>query len=314
MVDPALAPALTPAAASTVVPALAAVPPLQRATDAAAERDLRGNARDNERDNDRDSARHARLALPREQSDATLPATGLATLSVVLLLADIAASARLWGWSRLVRGPRALHGERGLRFAKLLGSGHQGGFGLRPSASLQAVFAVFDDDACATEFLTRAPLVHAYRARSRECLTVRLTPYACRGTWDRHALAPSAPAPVAGPNAAPSAGPIAALTRASIRLAAAPAFWRHAPPSQADLGHAAGCRLAIGLGEAPLLRQATFSLWDSAAAMDAYARSGAHLAAIRAAAARGFFSESMFVRFVVRAIDGTWQGRRHALA
>lgn len=310
MVDPALAPALTPAAASTVVPALAAVPPLQRATNAAAERDLRDNVRDDVRgkvlDNDRDNARHARHTLPREQSDATPPATGLATESVVLLLADIAASARLWGWSRLVRGPRALRGARGLRFAKLLGSGHEGGFGLRPSASLQAVFAVFDDDACATEFLTRAPLVHAYRARSRECLTVRLTPYACRGTWDRHALAPSAPAPVAGP--------IAALTRASIRLAAAPAFWRHAPPSQADLGHAAGCRLAIGLGEAPLLRQATFSLWDSAAAMDAYARSGAHLAAIRAAAARGFFSESMFVRFVVRAVDGTWQGRRHAFA
>lgn len=288
MVDPALAPALAPAAAPNIVGAVASTTPLQRSTDAEAARA---------------DPRHAHHTAPREPDAVPLANR---TDSVVLLLADIAASARLWGWSRLVRGPRALRGARGLRFAKLLGSGHQGGFGLRPSASLQAVFAVFDDDACAAEFVTRAPLVHAYRDRARECLTLRLTPYACRGAWDRHALAISAPAP--------AAGPIAALTRASIRLAAAPAFWRHAPPSQADLGHAAGCRLAIGLGEAPLLRQATFSLWDSAAAMDAYARSGAHLAAIRAAAARGFFSESMFVRFVVRAVDGTWQGRRHALA
>jgi heme-degrading monooxygenase HmoA len=53
------------------------------------------------------------------------------------------------------------------------------------------------------------------------------------------------------------------------------------------------------------------SLWDSVAAMDAYARSGAHLAAVRAAAAQGFFSESMFLRFRLLAIEGRWQGRQH---
>jgi len=67
----------------------------------------------------------------------------------------------------------------------------------------------------------------------------------------------------------------------------------------------------MGLGEAPLLRQATFSLWRDQAAMDAYARSGAHLGAIRAAHGEGFFSESMFVRFVPLQICGVWQGHRH---
>ena len=69
------------------------------------------------------------------------------------------------------------------------------------------------------------------------------------------------------------------------------------------------CLLAMGLGEAPLLRQATFSLWDSAAAMDAYARTGAHLDAIRAAWKHQFFSESMFVRFVPLQLQGQWKGR-----
>jgi spheroidene monooxygenase len=99
---------------------------------------------------------------------------------------------------------------------------------------------------------------------------------------------------------------VAALTRASIRPRHAAAFWRHAPPSEAALAQAAGCRLAVGLGEAPLLRQATFSLWDNAAAMDAYARSGAHQAAIRAAHGGGYFSESMFVRYRVLGIEGHW--------
>jgi spheroidene monooxygenase len=81
------------------------------------------------------------------------------------------------------------------------------------------------------------------------------------------------------------------------------------PPAEVALHDAAGCLLAAGIGEAPVLRQATFSIWRDVAAMDAYARSGAHLAAIRASAQGGFFSESMFVRFVPYEARGTWRGR-----
>jgi spheroidene monooxygenase len=114
------------------------------------------------------------------------------------------------------------------------------------------------------------------------------------------------------PEAVPQrAGPLAALTRASIRPGKLAAFWRHSPPSEASLARAPGCLLAVGLGEAPLLRQCTFSLWESVAAMDAYARSGAHLQAIRSAYAGDFFAESMFVRFELLELRGTWKGRTH---
>ena len=75
---------------------------------------------------------------------------------------------------------------------------------------------------------------------------------------------------------------------------------------------AAGCRLGVGLGEAPLLRQATFSIWDDVPAMDAYARHGAHLAAIRAAAQGQHFSETLFVRFIPEGLAGDWKGRHYA--
>ena len=104
---------------------------------------------------------------------------------------------------------------------------------------------------------------------------------------------------------------MAALTRASIRPSKLAAFWRHSPPSEASLAAAPGCTLAVGLGEAPLLRQCTFSVWESAAAMEAYARSGAHLQAIRSAYAGDFFSEAMFVRFALLELSGTWMGQRH---
>lgn len=222
---------------------------------------------------------------------------------VVVLLADVSPSWRAWGWSRIVLGARSLRGVAGLEFAKVLGSGYEGGFGLRPSASRQGVFAVFANEAEADRFIDDSAVVAAYRARSDELCIAKLRAWSCRGSWSGTAL-----------NAAgqpPTDGPVAALTRASILLPKARAFWRMAPAAQAALAAAPGCRLAAGLGEAPLLRQATFSVWDSVQAMDAYARSGAHLDAIRAAQRQGYFSESMFVRFTPLLLRGTWLGVRH---
>ncbi len=220
------------------------------------------------------------------------------------MLADLAPGARLWGWSRIVRGPAALAGMPGLRLARVMGSGQGGGFGLHPSVSHQGLFLAFGDPGAARDFLDRSPLMAAYRSRTRELCTVLLEPLSCRGSWGGRTLA-VAPLATAGD------GPVAALTRASIRLHKAPAFWRHAPPSQRALASAQGCRLAAGLGEAPLLRQATFSVWDSVAAMAHYARGPAHGAAIRAAHVGHHFSESMFARFRVLDIRGRWQGVDH---
>jgi hypothetical protein len=238
-----------------------------------------------------------------ERSDSNgsqrVPVTGEV---VVLLLADIDSASRLWGYARFVLGKRPLRGTAGLRFAKVMGSGYEGGFGLRPSGSRQGLFMVFDDEASADAFIERSDLLGAYQSRAREFLVAKLRAISCRGSWDGRRIAVSA-------TAAPGDA-LAALTRASIRPRRAVEFWRRAPPAQVSLEHAAGCRLAVGLGEAPLLRQATFSVWDSVAAMDAYARTGAHQQAIRASMAGDYFSESMFVRFVPLLLRGTWKGRQ----
>ena len=236
----------------------------------------------------------------------TRPAAApLAGDTVVLLLADIAPAWRAWGWWRIARGAQGFRGLGGLHFAKALGSGHEGGFGLRPSASRQGAFLVFADEAAADAFLQQGTFVRRLRERSREMALLKLQAWSVRGSWAGHSPGCAAQRPDAAELAAM---PVAALTRASIRPARAAAFWRHAPPSQQALQQAAGCRLAVGLGEAPVLRQATFSLWDSVAAMDAYARSGAHGQAIRASVQGQFFSESMFVRFRLLAAQGQWQG------
>jgi spheroidene monooxygenase len=67
--------------------------------------------------------------------------------------------------------------------------------------------------------------------------------------------------------------------------------------------------LAMGLGEVPLVRQCTFSLWKDTAAMLQYAHQGAHQTASAAAYKHQFFSESLFVRMQVLQMSGLWQGK-----
>ena len=220
---------------------------------------------------------------------------------VVLILTQWRRDALGWGLLRLVRGERPLRGTPGLVFTRVLGSGQAGGFGLRPGLDHQGLFLVFDNEPDADRFITSSAVLNAYRAHAQECCVLKLHASSCRGTWAGRSITPTREAPLHGP--------IAALTRGSVRPSRLWSFWRHSPATQTAVATAPGCELAMGLGEAPLLRQATFSLWRNQAAMDAYARSGPHLQAIRATAQGGHLSESMFVRFVPSAIVGTWKGR-----
>lgn len=218
-----------------------------------------------------------------------------------MLLVQMAPGARLWGALRLVVGRFAMRGVPGLRFFKILGSGHEGGFGLRPSADRLGLFTVFADAASAEAFIAAGPVLQSWRSHARECAWLKLAPYASRGAWAGRALSTS--------SEPPKQGPIAVLTRASIRPTCAAAFWRRATAAEQALHAAAGCLLATGLGEAPLLRQATFSVWQDIESLQAYAQQGAHLDAVRAAYGCGYFSESMFTRFTLLGMGGTWKGR-----
>jgi hypothetical protein len=225
---------------------------------------------------------------------------------VVVVVADLLRQHQGWGWLRLVAGASAYKDVPGLTMAKVMGSGHGGGFGLRPSPTHQGLIFTFSHLDFARAFLD-SDAVKAYRHRARECWTGVMAVQSGRGHWDKQAWVASSPESL-GDSAAPQ-GPLAVLTRASILPTKTMAFWRYAPAAQAELKHSPGCLLAMGLGEVPLVRQCTFSLWQDTAAMLAYAQQGAHQVASAAAYKHQFFSESMFVRMQVLQMAGVWQGR-----
>jgi spheroidene monooxygenase len=235
-------------------------------------------------------------------------ATTALTGVVAVVLVDYLRQHQAWGWARLARGAAAFREVPGMQFAKVMGSGHDGGFSLRPSTSHQGLICLLRTAQDAQAFLDSAQVQEA-RTRARESWAGLLAVTSSRGTWDDQAWGASTEGSLGAHAhaAALSDAPIAALTRASIRPTKVAAFWRHAPASQEAMAQAPGCDLAVGLGEAPVLRQCTFSLWRDVDAMTAYARGGAHGTAAQAAIRNDYFTESMFVRMKLLASDGRWK-------
>jgi hypothetical protein len=95
-------------------------------------------------------------------------------------------------------------------------------------------------------------------------------------------------------------GKVAAVTRARIVWRKNLQFWKAVPPVTESLHRSEGLINAIGIGEAPIGLQGTFSLWESAAALRDFAYKGrAHVAAIAATESNKWYSEELFARFAV---------------
>ena len=100
-------------------------------------------------------------------------------------------------------------------------------------------------------------------------------------------------------------GQVAAITRARIKWSQNFRFWKSVPPVTVSLKSAPGLVAAIGIGEAPIGLQGTFSLWESAAAIREFAYKGAaHQKAIADTSAYNWYSEELFARFAVREVRG----------
>ncbi|MEM6491110.1 MAG: spheroidene monooxygenase [Pseudomonadota bacterium] len=210
---------------------------------------------------------------------------------------------KLWAFHQMPTAPRRLARAPGLRFFKLLGSGSGQGFSPWPNWGVYGFLGAWESPSAAQAGVSpSASALDAFRARATEHCTLTLRATRCRGAWSGvH------PFPINAEDAPDE--PVAVLTRASIRPMKAFAFWRRETAISADIGVQDAVRLKIGLGEAPLLRQATFSIWTDRAAIDQFARrNAAHGEAARDAWRLNWFSEYLFARFRILDVAGRWNG------
>ena len=191
----------------------------------------------------------------------------------------------------------------GLRFGKLLGTGNGRTFTLRDSDPRHwGVLATWASPEAAAAF-ERSGVVQAWGRRAEERLRIALRPLASRGTWGRVS-------PFGDPTPTRHDGAVAAITRARIAPRRSLTFWRAVPPVSADLQRVPGLCLAVGIGEAPIGLQGTFSLWRDDGALRGYAYGRApHVQAIRRTAEVGWYAEELFARFAVVDVEGRYEGR-----
>jgi hypothetical protein len=205
----------------------------------------------------------------------------------------------------MARERSPLSRQPGLTFGKLLGTGTGDTFGVRDADVRHWATLTCWSSVKAAEDYERSSLVQRFDGRADERLKVDLEPLSSKGFWSKQQ-------PFGDPKPADSGayvGPVASLTRARIRTSQLRAFARSVPPVVADLDRAEGLRLRLGIGEAPVGLQATFSIWRSAADLTTFAyRGAAHVEVIRQTQQRDWYAEELFARFAVLGVKGTYRG------
>lgn len=194
----------------------------------------------------------------------------------------------------------------GLRFARPLGTGRGEAMGLGADLRRWALFATWDDDEAVDAFLTTSPEARRWKERGVESWSVRLAPLGHHGTWrGRDPLAGADPE-----TEEHREGSVAVLTRATITPRHWRSFYRAIPPVERSLAEEPGLLAALGVGELPIGRLATFSLWRSANDLEAFAYRGSpHHEVVRRTRSEGWFTEELFARFRPYGSTGTWDGK-----
>lgn len=191
----------------------------------------------------------------------------------------------------------------GLAFFRQLGTGKGQKMTLSADLRRWALFAVWEDEDALDAFMGASPIAERWRDAADEAYTVRLHPSRAAGKWDGAQPLTVTPPPADG-------APVAILTRAKVRVRRARAFYGAIAEPAADLRRRPGLLDAVAIGEHPVLRQATFSMWrdlDSARAY-AYGRPE-HRAVVGRTRAEDWYAEQLFARFHPYAAEGTWDGR-----
>ncbi len=188
----------------------------------------------------------------------------------------------------------------GVTFAKMLGTGSGRTFTTRDADPRHWAILTCWSDPDGPDQFEQSASYRSWSSFADEQARFLLRPLVSRGTW-------AGQSPFGDPLPHRWDGPVAAITRARIKTSQWRAFWSAVPPVSGDLHTIDGMRYAIGIGEAPVGLQGTFSIWDSGSALTEFAhRRSAHTEVTRRTHETGWYAEELFARFALTDSRGTY--------
>lgn len=189
----------------------------------------------------------------------------------------------------------------GIKFVKLLGTGKGKTFNLN-DADLTRWGLLVTIDNSNLEALDSSKVIAQWRKIATAEFRVLLEPISAHGRWSKktpftYEVNEKADNNLINLN---QSSEIAAITRARIKWQQNFIFWRSVPPVTSSLHNSDGLISAIGIGEAPIGLQGTFSIWRDQSALRQFAYKDApHQKVIARTKELNWYAEELFARFKV---------------
>lgn len=187
-------------------------------------------------------------------------------------------------------------------FWKLLGCGKNGTFSLNPDWQQWGLLSVWDNLQDWEDFDTTSTVSKWWKFFGLEKFTLLCRPIAGHGKWDGKE-------PFLYDKTLESTGPVLVLTRAAIKLNRLKSFWKNVDPVSEILKKAPGYITSFGVGETPVYKQATISVWRSFEDMKTFSyQTKEHAEVIKKTREEHWYSEELFARFIIIKTEGSLTG------
>ncbi|MBL6654759.1 MAG: spheroidene monooxygenase [Flavobacteriaceae bacterium] len=184
---------------------------------------------------------------------------------------------------------KSLISFNGLKFIKLFGTGSNGGFSLIPDFSSYVMITSWKNDNYRKKFVGENNIINKIISKSSKRVEIKIDPYNFNGSWN--GINPFKNISSYG------GGKIIVLTRARVKISKLINFLVNTSLAAKSIKSQNGAEFYKGIGELPIIEQATISIWMSEKSMRDYAYSDKnHLKIINKARKDKWYSEELFVR------------------
>jgi spheroidene monooxygenase len=221
--------------------------------------------------------------------------------AVLQLLKFSGTSSKTWGSYQMILARMFSINFPGLQFIKPLGIGSGHGYRAWPEWDASGFFMVFENVESALAF-RKSTVMAEFLKKSTENYAVFMSPISSRGSWsgfDQWEIMDSVD----------MEGPVCSLTRATLKPQFLYKFWKMVSPISLEQKDYPGLIFSQGIGEVPLVEQATFTIWENKKSLEDFARNTFHGDAVREVYRLGGFKEQMFTRFKPFHSEGKWDGK-----